>query len=366
MSLDNPASFLQARIDKTPNSQLTNKNLIKHLKNLSTKIESHKAVYTCLIMLLVKKIDDPNQDIRYHKKELKNGFSGRGYDTNYITPVLKKNNLPSMSESAYLTRSIEQPHPLDRGFPGKIRDTLTKNSFLEIINIFQNEPSYCEGILDYLIIEGKKIKSENFIPVKKIKKIDQIFINDFINLLIEYLKIDFKSSGASKVPVLCIHSIYQIFLREIDKYKDYTLKEIGFHTTSDRTSKSSGDIELFKKNILMESFEVKYGREINLHILEIVYEKVKKFNPQKYFIIHTSQFNEKLISELDKKIKEIKTEHGCQIILDNLYTTLSSYLRLINNVEDFVNLLSKNIIEDKELKLVHKKKWKEMIEEKFV
>ena len=52
-------------------------------------------------MLLVKKIDDPKQDIRYHKVELDNGFSGRTYDTKFITPVLKRNQLPSMAESAY-------------------------------------------------------------------------------------------------------------------------------------------------------------------------------------------------------------------------------------------------------------------------
>ena len=50
-----------------------------------------------------KKIHDPNQDIRNHKVELKNGFSGRTYDTKFITPILKKNQLPSMAESAYLT-----------------------------------------------------------------------------------------------------------------------------------------------------------------------------------------------------------------------------------------------------------------------
>ena len=68
---------------------------------------------------------------------------------------------------------------------------------------------------------------------------------------------------------------------------------------------------------------------------------------------------------LNKKIEEIKKEHGCQIIIDNFFVCLSSYLRLINSVEGYINLLSKNIIEDKELKLVHKKKWKELIESKF-
>jgi len=365
MSLNNPALFLEDKIKKTPDAKISDKNLLKNLKILSSKIESHKGVYVCLIMLLVKKIDNPNQDIRYHKVELKNGFSGRTYDTKFITPVLKRNQLPSMAESAYLTRSIEQPHPLNKNFPGKIRDVHAKKSFLEIIDIFQKNSSHCEDILNYLILEGKKIKNKNFVPVKKIKTKEKIFIDDFIQLLVSYLNTNFKISGAAKVPVICIYSIYQIFFKEIDRYKNLTLKEMGFHTTSDKTSKSAGDIEIFKGNNLVEGFEIKFNKEINEHLLEIAYEKIKKFNPQRYFIIHTLSLSRENLINLNKKIEEIKKEHGCQIIIDNFFVCLSSYLRLINSVEGYINLLSKNIIEDKELKLVHKKKWKELIESKF-
>ena len=68
---------------------------------------------------------------------------------------------------------------------------------------------------------------------------------------------------------------------------------------------------------------------------------------------------------LNKKINEIKNDHGCQLIIDDLIITLSKYLRLITNIEDYINLLSENITNDKELKLIHKKKWKELIEKKF-
>ena len=34
-----------------------------------------------------------------------------------------------MAESAYLTRSIEQPHPLNKNFPGKVRDEYVKKFF---------------------------------------------------------------------------------------------------------------------------------------------------------------------------------------------------------------------------------------------
>jgi len=43
--------------------------------------EKHKAVIAVLATLLTKKVETPTQDIRYHREDLKSGFSGRSYDT---------------------------------------------------------------------------------------------------------------------------------------------------------------------------------------------------------------------------------------------------------------------------------------------
>lgn len=44
--------------------------------------ESNKGLITVLITLLVHKIVDEKQDIRYHQAQLPNGFSGRTYRYN--------------------------------------------------------------------------------------------------------------------------------------------------------------------------------------------------------------------------------------------------------------------------------------------
>ena len=365
MSLENPSKFLENIINNPKEINIKDQELKKNLSIVSRKIESQKAVYNILIVLLVKKLIDPDQDIRYHQKELPNGFSGRTFDQKYITPTMKKHNLPAMAESAWLTRSLEQPHAFDKNFPGKIKDRNVKKSFLEIIDNFQKNPSNCETILNYLINEGKKIRTQSFEQIKKIKSADKLHINELVKLIDLFINQDFKISGGSKLPVIFVYTIYQIMTNEITRYKGLKLKKLGFHTTSDRTSKSSGDIELFKGKSLFEVLEIKHNVNINEHIVRNVYSKIKKFNPQRYFIIHTLSLSRENLINLNKKIEEIKKEHGCQIIIDNFFACLSSYLRLINSVEGYINLLSKNIIEDKELKLVHKKKWKELIESKF-
>jgi DNA (cytosine-5)-methyltransferase 1 len=61
----------------------------------------------------------------------------------------------------------------------------------------------------------------------------------------------------------------------------------------------------------------------------------------------------------------LKQEHGCQLIINGLLPTLKYYLRLIHNLEDFVQLFTQLVYDDKELKIVHKEKWTEIIKKRF-
>src|SRR5690606_12599146 len=83
--------------------------------------ESAKAVITVTITSLVYKILNPEQDIRKHQTSIKDGYSGRTFDTKYITPFLKDKKFPAMAESGWLTRSLEQKTPYDIYYSGAIR-----------------------------------------------------------------------------------------------------------------------------------------------------------------------------------------------------------------------------------------------------
>jgi DNA (cytosine-5)-methyltransferase 1 len=356
----NPVQYLENKIKNTYLPKISSAELKSHLFIIKDKIENQKAVYTILITLLVKKIESPEIDIRNHRTKLENGFSGRTYDTMYITPTLKRNGLPAMAESAYLTRSLEQHHALDLNYPGKIRDTKVKNAFLNIIDIFQRNPKYCEEILNFLLFEGKRIKEENIIPINKIENKEQFTINEIIKKLEELFFHNYKTSGGSKLPVVCFFSLINILNQEIKKYQNKKIKNMGYHTTSDKTSQSSGDIEVLEQNgNLYESYDIKFEKNVDNHMLLIVYEKIKKFNPKRYFILTTKKFN---IELLNKKILEIKKEHGCQLIIEDYMNYLKYFLYLIDDINQFINDFTINLQKDEELKIIHKKKWKEILE----
>ena len=95
-------------------------NLVDFLKNITNNIDRNKGVYTVLITLMVYKLLHPEQDVRYFQNKMKGGFSGRTIDAKFITPTLKELGLPSMAESGWLTRSLEQPYPYTLKYEGEI------------------------------------------------------------------------------------------------------------------------------------------------------------------------------------------------------------------------------------------------------
>jgi len=121
----------EAITKKVYTNKLKNQTL-KNIKTIAEKSFSQKGVFTVFVTLAIYKIAHPKQDIRNHQTQIKNGFSGRSIDTKYITPILKQLGLPSMAESGWLTRSLEQPYPYTLDYEGKIRQV--KQEFLELVH----------------------------------------------------------------------------------------------------------------------------------------------------------------------------------------------------------------------------------------
>jgi len=345
-------------IEKNYNYKLNYKTL-QNIQTIAQKSFNQKGVFTVLVTLSIYKIAHPKQDIRNHQTQIKGGFSGRSIDTKYITPTLKKLGLPSMAESGWLTRSLEQPYSYSLNYEGKIRQV--KREFLELVNdieVNKINPKYILIELFKLIIE---IQEANKIEITPLLSPENLTINKTIELLDKQFSFNYKTSYGSKLPVLAFYAIYQLLIKEISRYKKCQLKELGSHTASDRTSKSAGDIEIFKEKKLFEAIEIKLDKSIDANILRIAKEKIIRFNPQRYYILS----NQGIVDEIEvyKIIEDVKIEHGCQIIINGVLDTLKYYMRLIDNLEEFYKLYSDLISSDTELKTIHKQVWNELTKE---
>ena len=134
---------------------------------LVSRSENNKGMVAVLTTLLVHKIFDSSQDIRYHQAQQPNGFAGRTIDKDFVTPFMKSVNFPAMAESGWLTRSFEQPHPYTLDYPGKITPLNIKTAFLELIDEIQTQGLSPEDALKYLFIKLIKQRDDMVIELAK-------------------------------------------------------------------------------------------------------------------------------------------------------------------------------------------------------
>jgi DNA (cytosine-5)-methyltransferase 1 len=334
------------------------------IKIISENCFKQKGVFTVVITLAIHKILYSEQDIRFHQSNMKNGFSGRSIDTKYITPTLKELGLPSMAESGWLTRSLEQPYPYDANYNGKISDIKVKSAFLKTVDFIQNNQEMVSDLMLNLFSIIRKKVLENKVQITPLHSPERLNIDDVIKLLENHFSYNYKTHGGSKLPVIAFFAVFKSIINEVSRYKNCYLGELGSHTASDLTSNSSGDIEIYDVDRkLIEAIEIKHNKPIDINVVRVAVEKIHKFNPIRYCIFSFHSVKNDDLEEITKIIKSVELEHGCQIIVNGVIPTLKYYLRLISSVSDFVENYRIGVEGDKELTKIHKDKLVELFRE---
>jgi DNA (cytosine-5)-methyltransferase 1 len=339
-----------------------NKETKDFIKAIGAKINTQKGVFTVLVTLITHKIIDPKQDVRKHQTSMNAGFSGRSIDFVHITPTLKELGLPSMAESGWLTRSLEQPYPYNLDYNGKISNKIVKEAFLNVLDFVEKNPKSAKNILRLLLNEAINSKNDALVDIVPLENPENLTIEKIILALDEHFRTKYDTHGGSKLPVLAFFAIYKSLINEIGRYKECTLVEMGSHTASDRTSKSAGDIEIFKKKNLFEAIEIKLDKAIDATMVRIAIEKIARYNPDRYYILSYIGVKDSDKLEIADLIDELKLKHGCQIIINGLLPTIKYYLRLITSLDEFISNYNKLVQNDNEIKKIHKKKWNELID----
>ena len=372
MEKENPFQFLENSykralelVDKNP-VDLSDDQL-KWVTVIVNKEETFKGVYSVLVSSLTYKCIYPQQDVRYHKVELEGGYSGRSFDTKYVTPFLKsKKFFGAMKESGWLTRSLEQAHPFTLEFPGKIRNSDVKDAFLNILNDIEvngaNPEIYLINIFRLSIIEKAK---KTVTLVNPVKSESSLNIEQIIEYLNKHFYYKYSTRGASILPVIAFYSIYQCLIEEIGRFKNKQLDELGSHTSCDRSSKATGDIVIRDKstNDIYEVVEIKFDIAPNSIMINDAYEKFKTEPVQRYYVLSTAHADDEEQLKINEEIIQIRENHGCQVIVNGIFPSLKYYLRLLENTDNFMNKYVENLQENTELDSEHKIAWNRIQEE---
>lgn len=224
----------------------------------------------------------------------------------------------------------------------------------------ENQPDKAKNFLTYLLFCVIQKNEVDKIFITRIDDTHNFTIDSIINFLEDCFNHNYKEFGGSKLPVIAFHCIFQQLIEELKRYEGCELNQLGSHTASDRTSKTAGDIEIFKNGELIEAIEIKLDKPINAGLMRIAQQKIYKYNPKRYCIFSSGNIIEADI--IKSIVDEIKENHGCQIIVNGVIPTLKYYLRLIISLQNFINGFLFAVENDSELKPIHKTVIAELIE----
>jgi DNA (cytosine-5)-methyltransferase 1 len=147
-----------------------------------------------------------------------------------------------------------------------------------------------------------------------------------------------------------------------DSRLEKQLLPLKSHTTSDTKSESLGDVEVTDmEGNFFEVVEAKHNRPITPALVRIAYEKIKPHPINRFYLLTTHSPDTEDATTVSELVRQIYQEHGCEVIVNGLISSVKYYLRLVDNTRDFIALYTQNLIEDYEkgtdIKKVHVDKW---------
>ncbi len=329
----------------------------QYLQTIIEHQENRKGILTVLVTLFVKKLHTPSQDIRLHQAKFDGGFSGRTLDTKVVTPFLREKHFPHMSESGWLTRSLEQSHPYNWEYPGSIRPAKLKSAFLGLIdNVQKRGQSLAEHFLLMLfvgLIESRD-RNRNLVLYRPIN----LSVAEVVDKLNQHHNVNTK--GTSRLPVLAIYSILGILATETERYRDCEVLPLELHTAADSRTRLIGDVNIVDTNgALFEGYEIKHNIPITSELIQISFGKLQTTPVERFYILTTYAHDD--YTQFNPDIQRIAQTHGCQLIVNGVDRTLAYYLRLIDNTREFVNAYVTNLETDPEINFHLKESWNQIV-----
>jgi len=319
--------------------------------------EQSKAVLTVTLTSIAYKALHPEQDVRNHQTSIQQGYSGRTFDTQFITPFMKAKKFPAMAESGWLTRSLEQKVPYNMHYTGAITPKNLKNAFLSVLQDVNpaNADAYLAYLLQGLILQRNKYSID-------LAKPTALPIASILEVLEKQFHYRYQADGAARLPVLAIYSAYQALMPELKRFHGKTLLPLESHTSADRRSGRIGDIDMVDdKDRAFEAVEVKYGITVTRQMVKDAFEKFSKTPVNRYYILSTAKPAPAEMAGIEDEIRRIKSVHGCQLIVNGVMETLKYYLRLLDNSYEFIGHYVYLLEQDKTLKFEHKEQWNRLI-----
>ena len=359
LSLDQLLEQADASEDTTFGLEHNIRNQIKSICDPPCLRSESRGVLAVTCTLLLKKVRDPSQDIRLHMAKIPGGFSGRSLDTDEVTPFLKREGFPSMMQSGWTTRSLEQSHPYDKNYPGPITPTELKEWFLQLLDDVQK--SVCARACLLFLLRYLSDCRETRGQIELVKPQGRM-ITDTVKLIESHW--NSKNFGStSKLPTIAIYSAYSCLIREVKRYSGCKLQDLLSHTSADARTQRVGDVDVRSSDGKpFEAVEIKHHTPIDFPMIENLRDKISSAGVKVYYILSTKEsIPLEDIPKITASQLSLKERYGCHLIVNGVASTLKYYLRLLTNSDLFINEYVDRFKNDNEISYELERQWNKLV-----
>ena len=137
-------------------------------------------------------------------------------------------------------------------------------------------------------------------------------------------------------------------------------------------AKAIADVEIVdENNEFFEAAEVKHNIPIDAIMIEDAYQKFKDTPIGRYYLLTTAEpyIKEGDEGEVAEVIEKIKTDHGCEVIVNGIVPSLKYYLRLLRNPSEFIARYTQNLesqfSQTTDIKRQHIEAWRKITKTKL-
>lgn len=332
---------------------------VEALEQVAKLCEKASTGYLNIITsLAIKAALGETVDIRYHQVQIQDqtnrptGFNFRGVSEKVVYHWMESHEFHG-AKSGWQTRTFERPKPYLLTYDENIG--AIKKPFLTTYDEVEEHNQDASIALAFLMLRRIELreKEEVILAIPKIQDIQQI-----TNLFERHFFYSYKDSkGGSRLPVLALHSIYSLLIKELSRYKGKTLKQLEPHSAADSQTGSIGDIEVVNNDgNVFEAVEVKHMIPISREIIDTAKQKIRGSQVDRYYILTTSP-NHEPTEEVRNEIENVNKLLGCQMIANGVIPTIKYYLRLLSNPSQVLPLYVKELESDTAISFEHKDVW---------
>ena len=316
-----------------------------------------KAAVTVTVTSLVKKCVDPAQDVRRHRVEILGGYSGHELDSKIVTPFLKANGFPAVSESGWVRRQFNQNAPYGLSYAGSIGGDGLKEAFLRVLDAVEGGKADPRSLLTYM-----------FGQLVKLRELERVRLARPAGLTIPGIarRLDGHfsgvGSGKARLPILAVYAAYrQMIDSGTSRYRHMNLREMESLTMAGSRLGSIGDIEVTdpKDGSVVEAVDIKHGRSITADMVRKAYGRFKAEPVKRYYLLTTAGIGN--AEEVAQEVDRIQKEHGCQVIVGDVSDILKRHIQMLKRPDDFIAGYVGLVEDDISVKYAHKMAWNNVV-----